>query len=258
MPQLVMRSSNRRCFPIVQVGVALFMLAGQAAASPSMFRAQDAAPPQRPTTGRLVAAIALMAGAAPLAGVEIELRALEGNVVLARTATDNAGEASIPDLAAGRYVIVATPPGFAPTESPPIEVRAGETSRLLLHVQLIYVAPAVEVRAQGAPPPRVQPVVPGETLLGSVLEVAPVDGDDFQSLLPLLPGVVRGPDGRLRVKGGLPVQGALQISSASLVDPSSGEFDLELPGASVESVELLANPFAAEFGRFSTSITRIR
>ena len=83
-------------------------------------------------------------------------------------------------------------------------------------------------------------------------------GDDFQSLLPLLPGVVRGPDGRLRIKGGQPTQGALQVSSASLVDPSSGDFDLDLPGQSLESVEVLANPFAAEYGRFTTSVTQIR
>ena len=91
-----------------------------------------------------------------------------------------------------------------------------------------------------------------------MLEAAPLEGDDFQSLLPLLPGVVRDADGRLRIKGGQPTQGALQISSASLIDPSSGDFDLELPAQSVESVEVLANPFAAEYGRFSTSVTQIR
>jgi hypothetical protein len=104
----------------------------------------------------------------------------------------------------------------------------------------------------------VQPVSMSDMLDGSLLETAPLEGDDFQSLLPLLPGVVRGPDGRLRIKGGQPTQAALQVSSASLIDPSTGDFDLELPAPSVESVEVLANPFAAEFGRFSTSVTQIR
>ena len=43
-----------------------------------------------------------------------------------------------------------------------------------------------------------------DMLAGSVFELAPLEGDDFQSLLLLLPGVVRGPDGRLRIKGGQP------------------------------------------------------
>ena len=31
-----------------------------------------------------------------------------------------------------------------------------------------------------------------------------------------------------------------------------------MPGQSLESVELLANPFAAEYGRFSTSVVQLR
>ena len=90
--------------------------------------------------------------------------------------------------------------------------------------------------------------------LVATITTAPLEGDDFQSLLPMLPGVLRDADGRLRIKGGQPTQGALQVSAASLVDPSTGDFDLDLPGQSVESVEVLANPFAAEYGRFSTSV----
>ena len=83
------------------------------------------------------------------------------------------------------------------------------------------------------PTDSVQPVSMSDMLSGSILESAPLEGDDFQSLLPLLPGVVRDGNGRLRIRGGQPTQGALQISSASLIDPSSGDFDLDLPAQSV-------------------------
>jgi hypothetical protein len=194
----------------------------------------------------------------PLAGVDVELRALDGNVVIAKTITNNSGEAGFPDVPAGRYVLTATPKGFVPTESAAFEVTAGEATRVVLDVQLTYNAPSVEVRAQLPSEAVLQPVAVTDMLAASVLDLAPVEGDDFQSLLPLLPGVVRGPDGRLRAKGGQSTQGALQVSSTSLIDPSSGDFDLELPGQSLESVEMLANPYGAEYGRFSTSITQIR
>jgi outer membrane receptor protein involved in Fe transport len=142
------------------------------------------------------------------------------------------------------------------TESAPFDVRPGEVAQVLLDVRLTFVAPSVEVPA--SPTDSVQPVSTSDMLSGTIMDIAPLEGDDFQSLLPMLPGVVRGQDGRLRVKGGQPTQGALQISSASLVDPSTGDFDLDLPGQSLESVEVLANPFAAEYGRFSTSVTQIR
>ena len=173
--------------------------------------------------------------------------------------TDGAGLVTFPDVPPGRYIVRATRPGFVPTDSAEFDVRAGEVAQVLLDIQLTFVMPDVEVRAATpSPTDSVQPVSMSDMLSGSVLDIAPLEGDDFQSLLPLLPGVVRGPDGRLRIKGGQPTQGALQISSASLIDPSSGDFDLDLPGQSVESVEVLANPFAAEYGRFSTSITQIR
>ena len=90
------------------------------------------------------------------------------------------------------------------------------------------------------------------------MDIQPLAGDDFQSLLTVLPSIIRGPEGRLRIKGGAPTTGALQVSSASLNDPSTGDFDLELPSGAVESVEVLSNPFAAEYGRFSTSVTQVR
>jgi hypothetical protein len=214
--------------------------------------------PQRPIEEtRVIATVTVLDGTVFVANVDVELREIAGNVVLAKTMTDGTGQASFPDVPAGRYSVRATKPGFEPTESQPFDVRLGETTQVLVELGLTYVAPIVEVRA-ASPTQSVQPVSASDMLAGSVLGIAPLQGDDFQSLLPLLPGVVRGPDGRLRAKGGQPTQGALQISSASLIDPSTGDFDLEIPGQSLESVELLANPFAAEYGRFSTSVTQLR
>ena len=130
-----------------------------------------------------------------------------------------------------------------PATSAVFDVRANETAQVLLDTQLTFQMPTVEVQGDNpSPNDSVQPVSMSDMLSGSVLESAPLEGDDFQSLLPLLPGVVRGADGRLRIKGGQPSQGALQVSSASLIDPSTGDFDLELPGQAVESVEVLVEP----------------
>ena len=208
--------------------------------------------------GRVAVTITTLEGAVHMQGVAVELRVAGGTLVLARTITDSVGQAEFPDVPAGDYVITATRPGFQTRESPRFTVTDGETTTVLLDTPLAFVLPQVQVRAQ-APSPidSVQPVSMSDTLSGPVFESAPLQGDDFQSLLPLLPGVVRDADGRLRIKGGQPTQGALQVSSASLIDPSTGDFDLDLPAQSVQSVEVLANPFAAEFGRFSTSVTQI-
>ena len=214
--------------------------------------------PRETGAGRVVAIVTALEGTLRVANADVELISIDGNVTLAKTTTDGAGQVTFADVPLGRYLLKASRPGFAPTDSAAFEVRAGAVAQVLLDIRLAFVGGAVEVRAPASPTESVQPVSSSDMLSGSVLDIAPLEGDDFQSLLPLLPGVVRGPDGRLRAKGGQATQGALQISSTSLIDPSTGDLDLELPGQSLESVELLTNPFAAEFGRFSTSLTQIR
>jgi hypothetical protein len=214
---------------------------------------------QQSATGRVIATVTTLEGTVMMAGVQVELRTSSDTTVLAKTTTDGAGQVTFPDVPPGTYLVQATRPGFLAKDSAPFEVRSGDTARVLVDIQLIFVLPEIEVRAETpSPTDSVQPVSMSDMLAGSVFEAVPLEGDDFQSLLLLLPGVVRGPDGRLRIKGGQPSQGALQMSSASLNDPSTGDFDLEVPSQSVGSVEVLANPFAAEYGRFSTSMTQIR
>jgi len=222
--------------------------------------------------GRVVATITVLEGTVRMPGVDVELRTAPDDTVIARTETDGVGQVNFPDVPPGRYTVRATRPGFISQDSAAFDVRAGQVNQVLLDINLTFKVEPVEVRGHSpvepptppepgpspSPTESVQPVSASDMLSGSILDVAPLEGDDFQSLLPLLPGVVRDANGRLRVKGGQPTQGALQISSASLVDPSTGDFDLDLPGQSLESVEVLPNPFAAEYGRFSASVTQIR
>ena len=191
--------------------------------------------------------------------VQVELRDLTANVIVARTRADAIGQVTFPDVPAGRYLVIATREGFADAESAPFDVHAGTTEQVLIEMRLTFVRESVEViLPANSPTESLQPVAVSDLLTGAKMDIQPLAGDDFQSLLTQLPSIVRGPDGRLRVKGGAPTTGALQVSSASLNDPSTGDFDLELPSGAVESVEVLSNPFAAEYGRFSTSVTQVR
>ncbi len=227
-----------------------------AAASPA---AQQPTQQQSSGNGRVVATVTTLEGTVQLPGTQVELREQPSGAVLAMTRSDGAGHVVFPDVPPGRYTLGAVRAGFVDSVSTAFDVRAGEAANVLLDVQLTFTIPTVDVVAKApSPTDSIQPVSMSDMLDGTLMESSPLEGDDFQSLLPLLPGVVRGADGRLRVKGGQPTQAALQVSTASLVDPSTGDFDLELPAPSVESVEVLANPFAAEFGRFATSVTQIR
>jgi hypothetical protein len=207
--------------------------------------------------GRVVVTISLEGLRIPAANVA--LVSLDRDVSVGQTISDAVGQASFPDVDAGRYVVRVSRDGFVDSESSPFSLDAAETQQVLVEVRLTFVRESIEVVAPAnSPTESLQPVAVSDVLTGAKMDIQPLAGDDFQSLLTVLPSVIRGPEGRLRVKGGAPTTGALQMSSASLNDPSTGDFDLELPSGAVESVEVLSNPFAAEYGRFSTSVTQVR
>ena len=215
--------------------------------------------PQAPASGngRVVVTVSLEGVRIP--AVNVSLRSADGNIVIGQTTTDNIGQVTFPDIAPGRYLVLATRDGFADTETAPFSVSAGESEQVLVEMRLTFVRESVDVVVPAnSPTESMQPVAVSDLLTGAKMDIQPLAGDDFQSLLTVLPSIIRGPEGRLRIKGGTPTTGALQVSSASLNDPSTGDFDLELPSGAVESVEVLSNPFAAEYGRFSTSVTQVR
>ncbi len=208
-------------------------------------------------SGRVVVTVAVEGLRIP--AVTVALRSADANIMIATSTTDAIGQVSFPDVPPGRYLVHATRDGFADTNSAPFSVSAGENEQVLVEMRLTFVRESVDVIVPAnSPTESLQPVAVSDLLTGAKMDVQPLAGDDFQSLLTVLPSIIRGPEGRLRVKGGQPTTGALQMSSASLNDPSTGDFDLELPSGAVESVEVLSNPFAAEYGRFSTSVTQVR
>ena len=91
------------------------------------------------------------------------------------------------------------------------------------------------------------------TTLKSVVEL----NQDFQDALPLLPGVVRGLDGLIRIKGGRTNQANTLVNSASVTDPFTGQAALSLPAVAVQSVQVLSNPFSAEYGRFASGVVDV-
>jgi len=97
----------------------------------------------------------------------------------------------------------------------------------------------------------------GQVLTTNTLKSVVRLNDDFQKALPLLPGVLRGPDGLIRIKGGNANQITALINNASIGDPFTGQPALRLPTAAVDSMRVLSNPFSAEFGDFSSGVIEV-
>src|SRR6266480_3950629 len=96
-----------------------------------------------------------------------------------------------------------------------------------------------------------------ERMTAQVMRSAPLASERFQDALPLIPGVVRGPDGLLNINGTRSNQSALRFNSADGTDPVTGEDAIELPIDAVSSVQVRGAAFAPEFGLSAGAVTTV-
>ena len=110
----------------------------------------------------------------------------------------------------------ATHDGFADNESAPFTVSSGETERVLVEMRLTFVRESVEVVAlANSPTESLQPVAVSDLLNGAKMDIQPLAGDDFQSLLTVSSEHhPRAGGPTAHQGGGAPTTGALQMSKA--------------------------------------------
>lgn len=209
-----------------------------------------AAPQTPPATGTLRGTVVSAAGTDTLPHIVVELLSTDHRVA-ATAETDDHGAFTFADVPAGFYDVRAVVDGPAAAERVSVDIVAGTVRTISLRLGLVE---QVGVTAPAAP--RTAPTS-SDTIAASLLDRAPL-ADDVRALLPLLPGIVRGSDGRIQMKGGQPTQGGYQVSGATVTDPSTGDFAFSLPSEAIESVQVLANPLAAEYGRFTSGVTELR
>jgi hypothetical protein len=95
------------------------------------------------------------------------------------------------------------------------------------------------------------------TISQSVVERAPNQNEKIEDLLPLVPGVVRGPDGRINMKGAQATQAGWLVNSTNVTDPATGGQAISLPIDVVSSVQIISNPYDPEYGKFTGAISSV-
>ena len=76
-------------------------------------------------------------------------------------------------------------------------------------------------------------------------------------MLPLVPGVVRSPDGELKLDGSGEQRSSLVVNESDVTDPATGKFGQTVPVDSIETVNVLNTPFLAQYGRFTQSVVAV-
>ena len=191
----------------------------------------------------------------PLPGVVVNLsgeRLAENKL---QTVSDEDGRYSFTGLTAGDYAVSVELQGFKKYEQK-TSVQIEATVELNILLQPVALSETVTVNEDKTDAGKTESTTAG-VITSTTLRDAPLIDQRFQDALPLLPGVVRGPDGNLNIKGTRPNQSGILVSSLNVTDPVTGSPAIELPLEAVETVHVYSNPYSAEYGKFTGAVTTI-
>ena len=162
----------------------------------------------------------------------------------------------------GKYVFVALPPGsYTVTVTysglevvETVTVEANQVVQAPLQLKPAQVKTSVTVTASSFD---ARTSSPTETITEKTIRDAPNVNERFETLLPLVPGVVRGPDGHINLKGASSTQSGALLNSANVTDPATGNPAINLPIDVVSSVHVLSNPYDPQYGRFTGAVSSV-
>jgi hypothetical protein len=190
----------------------------------------------------------------PVAGVTVEIK--KGGTSIASALTNEKGEADLPKVAAGTYDITVSKDSFEPLNQAGVAVAAGAPVDIVfIMVPRLQLKDTVEVNASSDN--KVEQVASTPTELDRTEVKAITKPATVTDTLPLVPGVVRSPDGEIKISGTGEHRSALVVNSADVTDPATGQFGVTVPVDSVESISVFKTPYLAQYGRFTAGVVSV-
>ncbi len=186
----------------------------------------------------------------PNATVELCL----GEKLEGASSTDATGKISLRVNAPGAYSLKIQKKGYLPFQTA-LEVSEGNAGQ---NIEVVLSSSAlshesVEVRGEASNP--VTETTSSPTMLAPAeARDTPLRPATLVDALPLVPGIVRGPDGNVRIAGFGEDHSALLVNSVDVTDPATGAFGLSIPIDSVQTIQVSEMPYLAEYGRFTAGV----
>jgi len=164
------------------------------------------------------------------------------------------GEFVFGAVPAGSYTLRAEAPGLIATQV--VEVQSGSSSHLEIELRIQATKQTTTVTTSEDPVDLKDPS--GANAVGqSAVDHMPNRDEHFETLLPLIPGVVRGPSGMINMKGARTSQNGSLVNSADVTDPATGIAAINIPIDVVAKVEVLATPYDPEYGKFTGAVSNV-
>jgi hypothetical protein len=239
------------CGPAVAFVLLCALQPAVAVAQPSG-RVNAASPATQPAPS-IAGQVTTQNGTIELGGASVVVKS--GTVDVATTFTDADGTFRVDTMPPGSYTVVIALDGFDPNTQT-VVVTAGQSAQVKSDLRISAVSERVEVVASTAIVPAAGTLSSTDGLTGRELDEI-TGGGGLASALRLLASIIEVPGG-VSIKGGRPSQASVQLGTGAFVDPATGLSQVSLPDDAIDSVTVLPNPYAVEYGRFSSGLVLIR
>jgi len=185
----------------------------------------------------------------PLPGATVQL--MRGEVVVTSVVTAADGTFAIDPALKGDTLVVSMD-GFETAK-----VQREAASKIVLSIGRATAETTVIALA-----PTLAPASPTTALLGSTLTANTVSRLPSSRLkaresLPLLPSVVRGPDGLIQLGGARAHETPVLLDGFNVTDPATGNSSLNLPFEAVRGVDALRDPMSVTYGDLLGGVVQI-
>ena len=188
----------------------------------------------------------------PVSNATVEIRV--NGKALSTSTTSAAGKVTLAVKTAGSYSLNIQKKGYLPLET---ALEVSESNRTQdIDVVLSESAlseQSVVVKGEASNPVTDTTSSP-TTLAPSKAKDTPLRPATVVDALPLIPGIVRAPDGSVRIAGFGEDHSALLVNSVDVTDPATGGFGLSVPIDSVQTIEVSEMPYLAQYGRFTAGV----
>ncbi|HVW84165.1 MAG TPA: hypothetical protein VHB50_05775 [Bryobacteraceae bacterium] len=186
---------------------------------------------------------------------DAQVRIFSGNVELGAVSTPATGVAEFQKIPCGSWTIKAAKDGFEDSSATVELTEASNIASISIVLQPGTAHSSLDVT--DTPPPVEQSSSQNYELHPAEVKNLPGNPATVTDTLPLVPGVVRSPDGELKLDGSGEQRSSLVVNQSDVTDPATGKFGQTVPVESIETVNVLNTPFLAQYGRFTQSVVAV-
>ena len=170
---------------------------------------------------------------------DADVRLTSGTQSLRQSSTLSLGAVDFADLPCGSINVSASKQGFDPSSG---DVSMTSAARAQITLTLRPQAQRSSVDVTDTAAPIEQAASQSTEVRLAEVKTLPTNPATVSEILPLIPGIVKFPDGELKIDGSGEQRSALVINQSDVTDPATGKFGQTIPVDSIESVNVLTTP----------------